>query len=281
MPDAPNDTTAEVTTSDGHTTYYLCQDNEELFEEQYSGGFEAPMDVGVARPGTNAAYLLVNGTVRIHSIVMDSVFNFETKRAVYCLGEGGTLKDFEFDPDQWQWTEGNLEARGFAAAPDTHFEAVLRGGKHREVFFQSLTGQIASVRSNEGQTWELCDAFPATNASAGASLCFLQAGDREYLFYAHQQNSIHALVFDRGGWEEERIGGSPQGFPVHNIYAELQETGYRLQFCDQGGGVYILAGGETVRIGSIVHGEFKRDNDAQADRLLLEIKAPPKVKGAK
>jgi hypothetical protein len=36
-----------------------------------------------------------------------------------------------------------------------------------------------------------------------------------------------------------------------------------------------------VKIATIVDGEFLRDNDAQADRLLLEIQAPPKVKGAK
>jgi hypothetical protein len=54
-----------------------------------------------------------------------------------------------------------------------------------------------------------------------------------------------------------------------------------LQFNDPDGNVYLLVNGEAMKIATIVNGEFIRDNDAQADRLLLEIKAPPRVKGAK
>lgn len=80
---------------------------------------------------------------------------------------------------------------------------------------------------------------------------------------------------------DESIPGSAQSFPVSDIYAEAEGTGYRLQFSDSDGNVYLLVNGKAVKIATIVNGEFIRDNDAQADRLLLEIKAPPKIKGAK
>ncbi|KAF4217722.1 hypothetical protein CNMCM6805_010425 [Aspergillus fumigatiaffinis] len=264
MPDTPANTIAVVNSEDGRTTYFLCQSDEELYEEKYTGGFEVPVDLGVARLETNATYLLVNDT-----------------RAVYCLSEVDTLKDFEFDPETWQWDEGRLEDHGVTAAPETHIEAVVRAGTRREVFFQNRSGQVESVFSKDGQTWEVSGAFPATCPAIGASLRFLQAAEREYLFYSHESNSIHALVFDGVAWKDESIPGSAQGFPVSDIYAEAEGTGYRLQFNDPDGNVYLLVNGEAVKIATIVNGEFIRDNDAQADRLLLEIKAPPRVKGEK
>ncbi|GES66442.1 hypothetical protein ATETN484_0015000800 [Aspergillus terreus] len=264
MPDTPDNTIAVVNSEDGRTTYYLCQSDEDLYEEKYTGGFEVPSDVGVARLETNATYLLVNDT-----------------RAVYCLSEGDTLKDFEFDPETWQWVEGRLEDHGFTAAPETHIEAVVRAGPRREVFFQNRSGQVESVFSKDCQTWEVSGAFPATSPAIGGSLRHLQATGREYLFYSHGSNSIHALVFDGVAWKDESIPGSAQGFPVSDIYAETEGTGYRLQFNDPDGNVYLLVNGEAVKIATIVNGEFVRVNDAQADRFPLEIKTTVKVKGAK
>jgi hypothetical protein len=63
MPDTPANTIAVVNSEDGRTTYFLCQSDEELYEEKYTGGFEVPVDLGVARLETNATYLLVNDTV--------------------------------------------------------------------------------------------------------------------------------------------------------------------------------------------------------------------------
>lgn len=84
MPDTPDNTIAVANSEDGRTTYYLCQSDEELYEEKYTGGFEVPVDLGVARLETNATYLLVNDTV-------SSTSSHKWQRSNSCRLESGLL----------------------------------------------------------------------------------------------------------------------------------------------------------------------------------------------
>jgi hypothetical protein len=86
MPDTPDNTIAVVNAEDGRTTYYLCQSDEELYGEKYTGGFEVPVDLGVARPETEATYLLVNNTV-------SSTSSHKWQRSNSCRLESGLLPE--------------------------------------------------------------------------------------------------------------------------------------------------------------------------------------------
>lgn len=72
--DPPKNTIADIEVPDGQTAYYLCQEEEELYEEKYDGGFGAPSDVGIAKPGTNAAYLLLRNEKVMQVFFADMTF---------------------------------------------------------------------------------------------------------------------------------------------------------------------------------------------------------------
>lgn len=127
------------------------------------------------------------------------------KRAIYCLAEDNTIKDFEFDPEEWEWTEGYLSELAIEAAPETEFAAFSSSENSREVFFQSPSGNIQSVYTKDGRTWELSSHLPETDPALGASLCSLKIGNRFYVFYSHQNCSIHFLVFDGETWKGKSI----------------------------------------------------------------------------
>jgi len=262
---APKNTIAEIASADGQRVYYLCQEEEELYEEKHDGDFGAPLDVGVAKSGTNAGYLLLENE----------------KRTIYCLGEYNTVKDFEFDPEEWEWTEGSLGELAIEASPATEIAAISNDGTHREIFFQGPSGNIQSVYAKGGQTWELSSYLPETNPMVGASLCFLKVGGKAHLFYSHQSCSIHALTLDGEAWKDELVAASASDSPVSGIYGKLHGSSYMLQFCDANAKVYLLSDGESIKIGEIVNGRFKIDKDAQGDRWPTEIKSDPILKGTK
>lgn len=130
------------------------------------------------------------------------------------MEEDNTIKDFEFDTEEWEWVEGNLAELALTASPATEFAAVSRDGKkEREVFFQGPSGNILSVFTNDnGHTWELSDYLPETNPVVGASLCALKVRDQVHVFYAHQSHSVHSLIFDGGTWR----GRSMNSFHRYN-----------------------------------------------------------------
>lgn len=67
--DPPENTIAEIAAADGKTVYYLSHEDGELIEEKYDGDFGIPSDVGVAKPMTNAVYLLL-GQDKVRSFLI-------------------------------------------------------------------------------------------------------------------------------------------------------------------------------------------------------------------
>ncbi|PYI09307.1 hypothetical protein BO78DRAFT_415856 [Aspergillus sclerotiicarbonarius CBS 121057] len=247
-------------------TYYLCQSDDALTEEERSSdscGIEAP--VGSAQPATNAAYLVYG----------------DSQRAIYCLDQENYLQAFQFDEDDWEWQQGNLDGLRIQVAPDTHLAAISTDDDIDLVFFQLPDGQLCAITRHNGQAWQQSSALPNTGPADGASLFALCVDAGVRVFYAHKDCSIHQLELNGTAWTDSEVPKTGGVLQKSHIVARQQGSGISIQFCDEDARVYVLKEGELSRLGFVFRGRLKKDQDAQSDRWPEELESTIKWKGLK
>jgi len=248
----PENALFSTETSDGETTHFICQSSGRLTEETFEDGWDAPLPVGSAKAGTNGCYVLLG----------------EGQRTIYCQGEDDILKDYVFDPDDWEWKEGRLAQLRVQAAPGTSLAAINTAKGYIEVFFESSSGMLQSISAGEGGSWKFSTNLPNTNPLPGASIYAITANAVPHVFYAHRDCSIHELVLRAGKWSDEIIVPTAGNSPKSEIFATVREdSDYTLQFCDENGTLFVLAEGALVEVGTVTDNGFKMNKDAQNTRF--------------
>lgn len=117
------------------------------------------------------------------------------------MGEGDILKDFYFDEDEWEWTEGQLAESNIVIAPDTKIAAVSVKETEIQIFFIGSSGEIQLLSATKNGISMRSHPLPPTKPLAGGSLCARKNKDVIHVFYAHQDFSIHDLVLKNGKWK--------------------------------------------------------------------------------
>jgi len=243
--------------ADGDITHYICQSGDELTEKTFDGGMGPTLTVGSAKGGTHGTYVLLGDN-----------------RAIYCLGDGNTLKDFEYDAEEWEWTEGRLAQSGVMSAPATEIAAVNTHQNYVEIFFQGPSGDLQSIFTSGGGAWQASKTLPQTKPLQGASISAIEVNGFVHVFYAHQDCSIHELVLEKGEWSDTKVPCTDGNSPKSNITAYAEGAGYSLQFCDAEGTVFALADGELAVVGKVTKDGFKKSSDAEGNKLGPRVRKP-------
>ena len=129
-------------------------------------------------------------------------FNIDEQRAFYCLNEEHVLQDFHFDDVKGSWKQGQLARLGAEAALDAEIAATAVVDGSIYVFYQTPSRAIRSLHGGLGGEWRSVNDLPSTQPSDGVSIYAMTMDNTIHLFYTHQDNFIHELVFD-GKWTGE------------------------------------------------------------------------------
>jgi len=243
---APANVIAQIEDDDEETTHYICQTGSELTERDFDGGLSPPELLGRAYPGTPGTYLLLGD-----------------KRAFYCLNEKHFLQDFCFDDVEGSWKPGQLARLGAEGALDSEIAAAVAADGSIYVFYQSPSRAIRSLHCDLDGEWRSANDLPSTQPSDRVSIYAMTMDNTIRLFYTHQDNFIHELVFD-GRWTDNRVDLSQSASQKNSILATPTENGeYTLQYTNPEREVYAIHNGELTLIGKYVNGVFEKDKDAE------------------
>lgn len=187
----------------GDAIHYVIQTDTELIERDFDGEIGPGELVGSAKEGTAGTYVLLGENVRLlhrglaHALGCMLICK---QRAFYCLNDENILQDFEFLSDTGEWTPGQLSMAKVVAAPNTKVAGTYTNGGSIYIFYQDPSGQIQSVSNGAGSHWQSLIGLPSTTPVDGASIYAISMNDSIHVFYAHKDNSIHALVFSGNKW---------------------------------------------------------------------------------
>ena len=137
------------------------------------------------------------------SVEVAAPFNIDEQRAFYCLNEEHVLQDFHFDDVKGSWKQGRLARLGAKAALDAEIAATIVVDGSIYVFYQTPSRAILSLHSGPNGEWRAVTDLPSTQPSNRVSIYAMTIDNTIHLFYTHQDNLIHELVFD-GKWIGER-----------------------------------------------------------------------------
>jgi hypothetical protein len=264
---APENAIAQI--KDGETTHYICQTGNELTERDFDGQLSPPELLGTAKLGTTGTYVLLG-----------------EKRAFYCLGEDDILQDFWYDDNTGEWMSGKLAAIKAVASPDAEIAATCTADDSIYVFFQNPTGGgIQSVHTiNHGEKWQSASDIPPTQAVSGPSIYAMTLQNTIHVFYTHEDNFIHELVFNDGKWTDQSVPFSKTDSQKSCIVATPSEDGekFTLQFTNTEGEVYALLDDELTLMGRYINGVFQKDKGAEGWNSrgpMMVCRYPPRRKG--
>lgn len=231
----------------GDAIHYIIQTDTELIERDFDGEIGPGELVGSAKEGTAGTYVLLG-----------------ENRAFYCLNDENILQDFEFLSDTGEWTPGQLSMAKVVAAPNTKVAGTYTNGGSIYIFYQDPSGQIQSVSNGAGSHWQPLIGLPSTTPVDGASIYAISMNDSIHVFYAHKDNSIHALILSGNKWSDAKEPLTDAGSAKSYIFAVVDDDGYSLEFRDAEKKLYILEDSKLTYMGWFTEeGKFRRPTDAE------------------
>lgn len=244
------------------TGYYLHAKGGNLTEKLFDGAeWSLPVQIGASKGA--AAYLAG-----------------KAKRVVFTVDATNTLQNYVYNPDEDSWEQGRVNSAGARPHAQSNVTATIENGKPH-VYFQDASGALHEVNTEDGETWHDGGALSAGKPIAGSALSNITVGeDVIYLFYQHEDSSIHYLVKDnkQGSWTDKQLhNGQVTGTVTRLITAGPNDKGeFDVYYLTKDGHIVHISPEEKTEIGTLdADGKFKASTSAECWRPCGGCWPPP------
>jgi hypothetical protein len=185
---------------------YLYEEDGDLMEKQWADS-EVVDQTSISsdvRSDTAAAHLMgTTGKASNSTLLLTCTRANFRQGLIFYIDINNVIKGVKYNEEDGAWEEADLgEAANVVAHEKSGLATYLCHSK-AGLFFQDPAGSVVGI-INRGGSWKLDDKLSA-KAVVGTPLSTTSKGDKLYVFYVGEDNSIHYHVRENGGWK----GGSP------------------------------------------------------------------------
>ena len=138
------------------------------------------------------------------------------ERELFCLkpkkdpNDKDILQRFKYNVEDGKWEASSLGDKEHIVANYTQISAVCDKHSKTHVFFQGPSGEIQSISESRSGKWTAAQGLAPTKPFPGGSIYAISIKDTLRVFYAHQDCSIHELVYQDGKWAGISLFPSPR-----------------------------------------------------------------------
>jgi len=238
----------------GDAVHFVCQapDSEELTSFILRDSLSAPKPVGLAKPGTKAAY-----------------FVSDSQRVIIALLDGNIIQDYVYDDAEYEWVQGKLHNLNAVVSPDSPFTATYGNG-HLRLYIKNMAGVLQELLQETTGDWQYSTSLDAAKLATSSTMSAAGSANQISVFYAHEDKSIHQIMYKNGKWADAEVPETkdPSAPPAKiTAYPPTDDQSYGLQYATTKNEVFEVAfGRQKLKLGDITKDGYKSITAAQCGR---------------